>query len=771
MENESIKKSAKKDEDVIENIASFVYMNSTDKISYDDVYAQIEEAYALLKQDLKKEMEFIVSAMLEANIDPGLISDMEKEVYSGSRKDFFDQVLYSGVEDIDKIRGSVQETTLKPFGLMFDENGEIKKNVKYRDADKIVEAYFFKDDYNKDSNKNQNEEDKSLLENFAVVSSIYDKYKQSSYIIDTKVMKEIDENDKRTQDFFKNNNIDYDAVIKAANNNDLESAMKVQAWQKGLVLLNDTRPYEVLPEIEKLNLYKTLRYYSLLGDEDSKKIQEEIIKRRLPPKIQKDIYIKDENGNDVINEAFLRDRITRVEGGVLSDEYLMSELEFEAKCYMEMPGCHFEDAGAAFEDANIESKKLKLAKFMHDAYQSASFIIDGSTDEDGKKYSIYETQMKYMDLKIKEFEEMAKENPDAALAYAREALDFETLPDSTKVDPVYRKYMLGVAKVTLDVLDAAKRGEISLVEDEYTFDTKTQIFSNLAKSMIDVNEVDKNMLRKMIMLDREAANRAAQELGINTLLDVKENPDKPNLAKQAREEASKPLTEEQKQERIGRRNALAAKLIEERVRDSYLRNKFNEHQTEMLEYYNSLEIEEDKIVAADFIINGYFQQGYKCRDSETKDVRKKLFTEILKHGKLTKQQMEILVKADRDTILELIPEFSEHNPDISMQLGAALKSCKIREERSAPYIEILKENQNWNNQQKKYIAEKYFTDDKEFMEMCQHNKLVFEGESLKYDFQIKNDYDKLSTFFKEEKASYPIINMFNLKQDEDRDDR
>jgi heat shock protein HspQ len=243
------------------------------------------------------------------------------------------------------------------------------------------------------------------------------------------------------------------------------------------------------------------------------------------------------------------------------------------------------------------------------------------------------------------------------------------------------------------------------------------------------------------------------------------------LAKQAREEASKPLTEEQKQERIGRRNALAAMLIEERVRDSYLRNEFNEHQTEMLEYYNSLEIEEDKIVAADFIINGYFQQGYKCRDSESKDVRKKLFTEILKHGKLTKQQMEILVKADRDTILELIPGFSEHNPEISMQLGAALKSCKIREERSAPYIEILKENQNWNNQQKKYIAEKYFTDDKEFMEMCKHNKLVFEGESLKYNFQIKNDYDKLNTFLKEEKASYPIIDMFNLKQEEDRDDR
>ena len=120
--------------------------------------------------------------------------------------------------------------------------------------------------------------------------SIYNKYKQSSYNIDTEVMKEIDENDKRTQEFYKANNIDFDSVINAANNNDLESAKKVQAWQKGNVVLNDTRSYEELGTTEKIELYRTLRYLSLLGDDDSKKIQEEIIKRVLPPKIQKETF-------------------------------------------------------------------------------------------------------------------------------------------------------------------------------------------------------------------------------------------------------------------------------------------------------------------------------------------------------------------------------------------------------------------------------------------------------------------------------------------------
>ena len=543
MENDAMKKSAKRDEDVIENIAGFVYMNSTEKTSYDDVFAQIEEAYTLLKQDLKKEMVLIVSAMLEANMDPGLISNMEKEVYSESRKNFFNQVLYAGVEDIDKIRGSVQESTLKPFGVMFDDNGEVKRNIKSREANEILERVFFDDIGDKDFDKSKTGDDDRLLDEFDNFMSIYNKYKQSSYKIDIKVMKEIDENDKRTQEFFKINNIDYTSVIKAANNNDLESAKKVQVWQRSVISLNDTRSYEELGTTEKIELFRTIRYLSLIGDEDSKKIQEELIKRKMPPKIQKEIYERDENGNQVINENYLKARMVKGDGEIISDEKLMEKLEIEAKCYMEMPECHFEDAEAAFEDANIESKKLKLAEYMKDAFQSASLIVDEVTT-DGKKLSLYETQAQYMDLKLEEFKKMAMENPDAALFFAREALDFEGMPLDTKVDPLYRKYMSGVAQVTMDVLDAAKKGEISLVEDKYTLGAKTQIFSNLAQSMIDVNEVDVNLLRRMIMLDSDAANRAAQELGINTLLDVKANPDKPNLAKKAREEAMKPLTNE-----------------------------------------------------------------------------------------------------------------------------------------------------------------------------------------------------------------------------------
>ena len=78
MEKEEIKKGSKNEDDLIENIAGFVYMNNTEKRPYDDIYAEIEEAYSHLKQYLKKEMELIVSEMLHANMDPGLISNMEK---------------------------------------------------------------------------------------------------------------------------------------------------------------------------------------------------------------------------------------------------------------------------------------------------------------------------------------------------------------------------------------------------------------------------------------------------------------------------------------------------------------------------------------------------------------------------------------------------------------------------------------------------------------------------------------------------------------------
>ena len=770
MENDAMKKSAKRDEDVIENIAGFVYMNSTEKTSYDDVFAQIEEAYTLLKQDLKKEMVLIVSAMLEANMDPGLISNMEKEVYSESRKNFFNQVLYAGVEDIDKIRGSVQESTLKPFGVMFDDNGEVKRNIKSREANEILERVFFDDIGDKDFDKSKTGDDDRLLDEFDNFMSIYNKYKQSSYKIDIKVMKEIDENDKRTQEFFKINNIDYTSVIKAANNNDLESAKKVQVWQRSVISLNDTRSYEELGTTEKIELFRTIRYLSLIGDEDSKKIQEELIKRKMPPKIQKEIYERDENGNQVINENYLKARMVKGDGEIISDEKLMEKLEIEAKCYMEMPECHFEDAEAAFEDANIESKKLKLAEYMKDAFQSASLIVDEVTT-DGKKLSLYETQAQYMDLKLEEFKKMAMENPDAALFFAREALDFEGMPLDTKVDPLYRKYMSGVAQVTMDVLDAAKKGEISLVEDKYTLGAKTQIFSNLAQSMIDVNEVDVNLLRRMIMLDSDAANRAAQELGINTLLDVKANPDKPNLAKKAREEAMKPLTNEKREEINLKRTSVVSGLIYDIVADSYLRNEFDEYQEDMLAYYNSLESKSDKKIAAEFIVDRYFLQGNKGNDENSRETRKQLFGELLKHGNLAQSQMELLIKCDKSIILELMPELSKDYQYISMKLGVALQVCSLKEKRCPSYINFMKANKEWNNEQRKFIAENYFSDNPDFMEQCEHNKLVFEGESLKYSFQIKNDYDKLSTFFKEEKASYPIIDMFNLKQDEDRDDR
>lgn len=57
------------------------------------------------------------------------------------------------------------------------------------------------------------------------------------------------------------------------------------------------------------------------------------------------------------------------------------------------------------------------------------------------------------------------------------------------------------------------------------------------------------------------------------------------------------------------------------------------------------------------------------------------------------------------------------------------------------------------------------------MEQCEHNRLVFEGSSLVYTFEINKNYNyNDNTFLKPDKASYPAIDMLGLTQKKDDDD-
>ena len=767
MEKEEIKKGSKNEDDLIENIAGFVYMNNTEKRPYDDIYAEIEEAYSHLKQYLKKEMELIVSEMLHANMDPGLISNMEKEVYSESRASFFNQVLYGGVENIEKIRSTVQEEALQPFEKMFDNNGEIKKTLKYEEAEEVVKTFFFKDTL--ESNSIQTTKDTTLLNQINSSFGDIEKYK-GEYKIDKSVMQQIDENDKRTQELFAD--IDMDAILKNANKGNLESSKKLIAFQRAIVLLDDVRSYAELGVTEKLEFYKTLRYLLVVGDDDSKKVLNGIIERKLPQKIQDEIYVQDENGNKEINEMFLKSRIVKVNGaGCLTDAELESELEFEAKTYSDNPEYHFKNKEAFFEEGCIESKKVALSEFMRRAYTKASFISDDIVTKDGVKYSHYEAKMKYMDEALREFKEMAMKSPDAALYFARESLDLRSVSLEAKSDPLLRKYIMGVADATMDVLLAVKTGKIPFIEDKYTTELKQEIFECAAQNMIEVNDVDTRLLQKMVLVDRVTANRAAKAIGVRALLDITEDPDRPNLAEQARKEDMKPLTEEKREQIASRKSAYIYSRMKETVDDANLRNDLDGFQKDILKYYKELDSDIDRKEAAGYIIDTYFSLKDLDKDDKSRDSRKELFGELLKLPTLSKVEREALIRADKGVVMEVLSDLSQNQQSVSMEIGNDLRLFNIKDKRMASFIDFSKKNNDLNKEQKQLVAQKWFADDKSFMEQCEHNRLVFEGSSLVYTFEINKNYNyNYNTFLKPDKASYPAIDMLGLTQKKDDDD-
>lgn len=203
---------AQNDDDLIKNIASEVEKNDKENNkSQSEIEEQIELGYIKLKSDIKKILNPILQAMIEAKVDGGLITSIEEEIYSGARKTFFNRVIDSDISNMEEISKSVKSESLKQLTPLF-KDGEVSFDVSelkqrqpseyqaviseiLKEKDNVntnvdkgeSEAFIFADDavwlltrenaYKKAFGENAKEEDKEEMMAIYTLGLLHDKIK------------------------------------------------------------------------------------------------------------------------------------------------------------------------------------------------------------------------------------------------------------------------------------------------------------------------------------------------------------------------------------------------------------------------------------------------------------------------------------------------------------------------------------------------------------------------------------------------------------------
>ncbi len=110
---ENKEKMSEKDSQALSDIAKFVYLQSGNKKTLNDVEEEIGKSYRNMQIKLKEKLAPIINNLIVSRVDPSIINILENEVRDNARKSFYNSILNSDISEINRIQDIVVSESIK----------------------------------------------------------------------------------------------------------------------------------------------------------------------------------------------------------------------------------------------------------------------------------------------------------------------------------------------------------------------------------------------------------------------------------------------------------------------------------------------------------------------------------------------------------------------------------------------------------------------------------------------------------------------------------
>lgn len=153
------------EEEVLSKIIDVAYVKENENKADTRSKSEIEEEITTAYQKMLKIIDEKLSALRQLNIDPAIVSSLTSQVKNNARTDFFNSVLNSDLDEIDKIVNSVALDSIKPIlPDEHDESNPFGVNKDVTKQEKIMS--YIANNVQKSNSANLNTQ--TITENFAI---------------------------------------------------------------------------------------------------------------------------------------------------------------------------------------------------------------------------------------------------------------------------------------------------------------------------------------------------------------------------------------------------------------------------------------------------------------------------------------------------------------------------------------------------------------------------------------------------------------------------